>query len=174
LNWVAALEHYRLVWQGSQLALLRRREAAPDPEPETIRRATATWNEAIPAPTVHDEVLLLHAHLKPSVWGMAAKMAFHLSPVYLTVTLQSGHAIKRRLVPETASAGIIVAPFPMTLAEACALFRGDFQTHDAVTSVRLEATAPVEFQAPIEVEWSSLRLVAAAKPEERELTPLAK
>jgi hypothetical protein len=71
---------------------------------------------------------------------------------------QSGRVIKRRLVPETASAGIIVAPFPTTLAEICGLFRDDFQVHDAVTSVRLDAAAPVEFQVPIEVEWSSLRL----------------
>jgi hypothetical protein len=53
---------------------------------------------------------------------------------------------------------MVVAPFPMNVAEASALFRGDFEVRDAPQSVQLESAAPAEFQEPIEIEWSSLRL----------------
>jgi hypothetical protein len=46
----------------------------------------------------------------------------------------------------------------MNVAEASALFRGDFEVRDALRWVQLESAAPAEFQEPIELEWSSLRL----------------
>jgi hypothetical protein len=44
------------------------------------------------------------------------------------------------------------------VAEASALFRGDVTVRDALLWVQLESAAPAEFQEPIEIEWSSLRL----------------
>jgi hypothetical protein len=158
LSWRVALEHYRLAWEDGRFALLSRKQGTREMAPEIIGRVSARWGEKIPAPAFRGDVLLLHCHLKPSLWGLAAKTAFRVSPVYLALTFQSGRMVRRRLVPETAGAGVVVAPFPMNVAEASALFRGDFEVRDALRWVQLESAAPAEFQEPIEIEWSSLRL----------------
>ena len=158
LSWRVALEHYRLAWEDNRFALLSRKQGTQEMALETIGRASARWGKKIPAPAFRGDLLLLHCHLKPSFWGLAAKTAFRVSPVYLALTFQSGRVVKRRVVPETAGAGIVVAPFPMNAAEASALFRGDFEVRDALRWVQLESAAPAEFQEPIEIEWSSLRL----------------
>jgi hypothetical protein len=158
LNWIAALHHYRFAWEGSQFVLLGRKPVVNESSPTPAGHSTARWGQKFRLPEFTSDLLLMHPHFKLSLAGQAAKTLFRVAPVYITATFRSGRVFRWRVVPSTAAAGIIVAPFPLDLRDAAALFRGELRTRDQIEAIEFGADVPAEFRSLIEVDWSTLKL----------------
>ncbi|HTQ79659.1 MAG TPA: hypothetical protein VMM92_06660, partial [Thermoanaerobaculia bacterium] len=138
-------------------AILQRYAPIPSPRPDltALRRLPRpqTWRwqgpqeepfeigEPIAIPAAED-LLFAHLDLRLTLAGRLQAALFRVPPVYAVVQFDDGRRKSWRLLPETASQGLLVAPLPRNAGTFAALFAPRQAAAELPRAVRLRLTGP--------------------------------
>ena len=160
-SWRAQLDLYETVAMQSGMLVLGRRTGGHFRLVEPIRSETVSWERAIPVPQSTDPVIVA-ARIRKSAYGALRNLVFRSSPLYVSVTRQSGRNERYRALRANFADGVIMNQLPAALGDLALLATPGCSIADPVVSFRLETPAPAEFSSQISVEWSKL----VRRPEE--------
>jgi hypothetical protein len=94
--------------------------------PELERPLSISWNQPTSIVTPQGAIVRAAVRLRYSLWGHLIKLFFRVPPVQLTLWNSAGEASTYRILPENATSGILLSPFPETQREIQSWFRGEF------------------------------------------------
>ena len=114
----------------------------------------ASWID-VPAAAAGERIFAA-IELEPSWTGRLQGLILGVPPVYLQVLGDGGEGRKVRIVPATASGGLLLAPSPKNLDELAALWSGG--SVGRVARLRLVGPGMSCFRAPVRVRWLAGRM----------------
>jgi hypothetical protein len=158
-SWRARLDRYAAGYSDGNTLLMRRRTAPIVRHAEPGGAASLHWGQDAAVPAANDWVIL-HADVRPGVWGKLRKLLFRLDPVWLHVEFRSGHKQRWRVMRPNLENGVLMNQLPRDLGDIALLARGCILP-DPVVSIRLEADRPQDYQSDIPIRWERWRAPAS-------------
>jgi len=154
-TWRAIYLRYqpRLVLPDWRLVALEKR---PDAIPErwrTLAAVDASIDTHLPVPR-SGGLLFAEIELRPTIWGRLQRGLFRIPPVYLMVHHRSGADTAYRLIPATASAGVLVNRLPSDLDGYLALWSG--AEVDDVVEISITGPGAFLYSSPFRITWREL------------------
>ncbi len=132
----------------------------------------ARWGESVPLPPISDDqILIMSAETKKTLWGWVKATFFRIDPVYLQVSFRSGSETRFRITRPNLVNGAIISYLPRSLPNMAPLLGfGDAVDRDSVVSIRWISPGVAEFKDPIRLSWS---VVQARKADRDRQLPLS-
>jgi hypothetical protein len=151
----ALLDGYRPVpGTADDWGMVLRRVAGERAQERTVGVATIKTGEWTSLPDTN-ELLLAEFHMRLSLRGRAAQVCLRVPPVQLDLEYASGRVFAYRLIPPTASGGLLLNAVPATSSEALYLFLG--VPIDTVRRFRISGPGAKYYQTEVPVRWLELR-----------------
>jgi hypothetical protein len=158
-SWRSRLDRYAPDYADHRTLLMRRRIAPVFRTAESLGAASLRWDQDVVVPSSTDWVIL-HADVRPTIWGKLRKLLFRLDPVWLQVEFRSGRKERWRAMRPNLESGVLINQLPQDLGDIALLGRG-CALPDPVVSIRLEADRPQDYQSAIPIRWERLHTPAA-------------
>lgn len=117
--------------------------------PTDDRSLSLSWNHPAPLITPQGSIVSAAIRLRYSLWGYLVKQLFRIPPVQLTLWNSAGEASTYRVLPENATHGILLSPFPQTQNDIEQWFRGEFP--DRMYGFEFSTSNPKLFAPTIQV-----------------------
>jgi len=155
VTWQTILQHYRPVEMLPQfnLLLLEKQAAAKSANnPIPLEKTSIKLNEWVEVPAANHP-LLAGLELRLGWWGQVRKILFRIPEVTVDVQTVSGETRTYRLVPDTASNGILLNFLPEDLHAFNDLLRGHFPPTEAIVRFRISGPGSSYFQPNGSLIW---------------------
>ncbi|MCP4902210.1 MAG: hypothetical protein GY906_35030, partial [bacterium] len=156
-TWRAILLNYSIVdfEIERRIALLERREQPLDQPMVDLGTESFDLDTRHHIPTF-DGLVFAHIEMRPTLFGRLQGSLFRTPPVMLYLRHASGHDSYCRLIPATATNGILVNRFPRDFMGYRRVFAGELD--DPVTHISIAGPGVRLFQPNASVSWKGLPL----------------
>lgn len=158
-SWRARLDSYAPSYADHRTLLMRRRGSPVSRASEPLGTSALRWNQDAVVPSSADWVIL-HADVRPTIWGAIRKLIFRLDPVWIRVEFRSGHKGRWRVMRPNLESGVLLNQLPQDSGDIALLARG-CELPDPVVSIRFEADRPQDYQSVIWIRWERSHTTSA-------------
>jgi hypothetical protein len=154
LMWRSILSHYEPapVEQENSIALLRRRATPLPLRLTTIGRGDFRVGEWIDIP-FDSRLIFGRIQLQDNLAGRLAALMIHVKPLQLDVRFGDGGTATMRLLPLTASGGVILTPLPESLEDFLGLYQG--VSGRPAVALRLRGPGSSSYHPEIQIVWEA-------------------
>jgi len=153
----AILDSYDPIETEPGIILLGARARPRFASPQPLGTLKVQWNTWTQVPQVAG-ALLATASIERSAMMRAIRTVFRENAVFLSLRFSSGEEVRFRIVPDNATQGLWLSPFPETVDELHTLLRRG--TARRVIAVQFSTGRLGRFYQPIVVSWFQLTPVS--------------
>lgn len=150
-SWNSILNNYELVLVDDAGRLLLKKKPYDDQENRCIIGSTyKSFNKWIDLPKT-DNLLFAKIDIQLNFLGTMAKTFFRVPGVCIELLYESSKIATYRLIPDTASNGLLINFLPTNYEELAAIFAGTAQ--DRVTKFRIRGDGAIYYRNEFTINW---------------------
>lgn len=163
-TWLAILDHYTVAATHSpanQMLLRAREDGAATQTAPASRQITVGAGKWVDAGAA-GALWRVEIGLQPTLWGRLARFVYQWPPVFIEVDRARGDPRKIRILPDTASAGLLMPLLPLSIDELSAAFAN--RMDNPVKRFRILLPEGGYFENSIQLRWKQTTRVFAPAP----------